>query len=433
MGPATRRETGVELRAEAIGSHRRLAQSLPYRQGVNAREAEHRRGAQCLQRLDHDMSPGAHSGASVHGARIIAQLVRAAVCHRFQEPLSVDSVELEPPGAGEVTVRVHACGVCQSDVTFMDGLWGGQLPALYGHEVAGVVSDLGPGVGGLTSGDHVAVTLVRSCGTCFHCVRGEPTQCEGSFAIDERGVLRLADGRRVAQGLHVGGFAERVTVHTSQAIKIPSTVPLDSACLLSCAVATGFGAVSNTARVQAGAAVAVVGAGGVGVNSIQAARIAGADPVIAIDVSASRLAAAQKFGATAVLDASDRDTVGAVKALTGGRGADFTFITSGNRAAIELGLQLSRRGGTIVMVGMTASGETVPINPGDIADAALRVLGCKLGQVRPQVDIPLLVDLYAGGSLKLDELVTARFPLERINDGIEAARQGQGMRSVIVM
>ena len=330
-------------------------------------------------------------------------------------------------------MRVHACGVCHSDVTFMDGLWGGELPAVYGHEVAGVVSDVGPGVVDLTSGDPVVVTLVRTCGACFHCVRGEPTQCDGRFAIDERAVLRLADGRRAVQGLRVGGFAEQVTVHASQAVKIPSTMPLDSACLLSCAVATGFGAVSNTARVQAGASVAVVGAGGVGVNSIQAARIAGADPVVAVDISASRLAAAQELGATATVDASGGDAVDAVKAMTGGRGADFTFITSGNPAAIELGLRLSRRSGTIVIVGMTASGETVPINPGDIADAALRVLGCKLGQIRPQVDIPLLVGLYQSGSLKLDELVTARFPLERINDGIGATRQGQGIRSVIVM
>lgn len=370
---------------------------------------------------------------AVTARALLLSPVRAAVCHRFQEPLSIDEVVLEPPAAAEVMVRVHACGVCQSDITFMDGLWGGQLPAVYGHEVAGVVTDVGTDVAGLTRGDHVVVTLVRSCGACFHCVRGEPTQCEGRFAIDDRGVLRSAGGGRLVQGLRVGGFAEHVTVHASQAVSIPSSVPLESACLLSCAVATGFGAVGNTAKVEAGASVAVVGAGGVGINSIQAAHIAGADPVIAVDVSESRVAAAQNLGATAGVTVRDGDAVAAVKAMTGGRGADFTIITSGNPAAIALGLRLSRRAGTIVIVGMTASGETVAIDPGEVADSALRVLGCKLGAIRPQVDIPMLVDLYTSGHLKLDELVTARFPLERINEAVASARHSLGLRNVIVM
>ena len=357
----------------------------------------------------------------------------AAVCHGFGAPLSVERVQLEPPATGEVSVQVRACGLCHSDITFMDGKWGGELPAVYGHEVAGVVTVVGSGVEGLAPGDHVAVTLVRTCGKCFYCLRGEPTQCEGRFTTDERGVLRMPDGRRVVQGLHVGGFAEQVTVHASQAVRIPKTLPLESACLLSCAVATGFGAVSNTARVGAGSSVAVVGAGGVGLNSIQAARIAGADPLIAVDVSDSRLAAARELGATAVVRSRDGDAAAGVRALTGGRGADFTIITSGSPAAIELGLGLSRRAGTIVIVGMTASGETVPVNPGDLADAALRVLGCKLGAIRPHVDIPKLVELYEAGRLKLDELVSERFPLDDINDGIAATREGRGLRNVIVM
>lgn len=359
--------------------------------------------------------------------------MKAAICERFGEPLNIADVQLDAPHAGEVSVDVRACGICHSDITFMDGQWGGELPAVYGHEVAGVVADVGEGTVGLAAGDHVVVTLVRTCGACFYCARGEPTQCEGRFDIDGRAALRTASGARVTQGLHVAGFAERVTVHGSQAVAIPKDVPLESACVLGCAVATGFGAVRHTAGVEAGASVVIVGAGGVGVNSIQAARIAGAELVIAVDVSELRLTAARKLGATAVVNSSAPGAVEKIRDMTHGRGADYTFITTGNPAAIELGLHMSRRAGTVVMVGMTASDETVAINPGDVADAGLRLLGCKLGAIRPQVDIPALIDLYREGRLKLDELVTARFPLDAINEGVASTRRGAGLRSVIVM
>jgi S-(hydroxymethyl)glutathione dehydrogenase/alcohol dehydrogenase len=358
--------------------------------------------------------------------------VRAAVCHQFGSPLSVEDIDLGKPQAGEVEVRVHACGICHSDITFMDGLWGGDLPAVYGHEVAGVVTAVGDGVAGLAVGGHVVVTLVRTCGTCFFCRRGQPTQCEGTFAIDQRAVLS-SGGRRVVQGVRVGGFAESVTVHASQAIAIPISVPLDSACLLGCAVATGVGAVRNTARVESGASVAVVGAGGVGVNSIQAACMAGAAPVIAVDVSDSRLAAACELGATDAVNSAKPDPEATVRSLTGGRGADYTIITSGNPAAIELGLRLARRAGTVIIVGMTAANETIPINPGDVADAALRILGSKLGDIRPQEDIPAMIELYQQGRLKLDELVTARYPLDQVNEGIAVARRAGGLRTVLQM
>lgn len=356
--------------------------------------------------------------------------MRAAVCRRFGEPLVIEDVQLTRPRAGEVSVRVRAVGVCHSDITFMDGRWGGDLPAVYGHEVAGVVSAVGARVAGLHEGDHAAVTLVRTCGRCFHCTRGEPTQCEGTFGIDSRGALKTRRGGRLVQGLRVGGFAEEVTVHASQVIRVPQSIPLTSACLLSCAVATGTGAVLNTARVPAGASVAVVGAGGVGVNSIQAAALAGASPIIAIDVSSSRLKIARRFGATHGYT-PDRAAAGVTRLTR--RGADYVIITSGNPAAVELGLGLVRRAGAVVVVGMTASDETVAINPGDVADAATRILGCKLGAVRPQVDIPELVNLYAAGRLRLDELVTATFPLERINDAIATTRRGEGLRTVVVM
>jgi len=355
--------------------------------------------------------------------------MKAAVCRTFGEPLVIEDVQLARPRKGEVSVRVRAVGVCHSDLTFMDGRWGGDLPAVYGHEVAGEVTAAGTGVTGVRVGDHVAVTLVRTCGRCFFCARGEPTQCEGSFAIDSRGALKTRRGGRLVQGLRVGGFAEHVTVHESQAVRIPRSVPMTSACLLSCAVATGVGAVRNTARVPSGASVAVVGAGGVGINSIQAAALAGARPVVAIDPSPSRQRAARRFGATHAMGPERAD---AVRRLTR-RGADFAIVTSGNPAAVELGLAVVRRAGTVVIVGMTASDETVAVNPGDIADAAIRILGCKLGAIRPHVDIPELVNLYAAGRLKLDGLVSATFPLECINDAIAATRRGDGLRNVVVM
>ena len=341
-------------------------------------------------------------------------------------------MRLEAPAEGEVTVRVLACGVCHSDLSFIEGAWDGPLPAIYGHEVAGVVTEIGAGVESVQTGEEVVVMLVRSCGRCFYCVRGEVTQCEGTFAIDQRGVLQLEDGTPVKQGVHVAGFAEYVTVHASQVVPIAPGVAPESACLLACAVATGVGAVRNTAQVPAGASVAVLGAGGVGLNSVQGAALAEAGAVIAVDVSDSRLEIARTFGATDVINSKQVDAAAAIRELTGGRGADYTFITAGSPGAISLGLTLSRRAGTVVIVGITATGVTIPVDPGRLADGAMRVLGSKMGSVHPATDLPAMVEEYRSGRLKLDELVTGRFPLDRINDALDTARRGEGVRSVIV-
>jgi S-(hydroxymethyl)glutathione dehydrogenase / alcohol dehydrogenase len=358
--------------------------------------------------------------------------MRAAVCNQFGQPLAVEQLVLDPPHDGEVAVQVAACGICHSDLSFVEGAWDGPLPAVYGHEVAGTITEVGTGVETVKPGDHAIVTLIRSCGRCYFCLRGEVTQCAGVFEIDQREPLRLPGGDPVKQGLKVAGFAEHVTVHQSQAVRIPDDVPLDSACLLACAVATGYGAVSNTAQVPAGASVAVVGAGGVGLNAIQGAAIAAARPVIAVDISDSRLEAAARFGATHGVNSKAVDAREAVKRLTDGRGADYTFVTSGATAAIDLGVRLSRRGGTIVVVGMTPTGVTIAIDPGEFADRALHMLGSKMGATRPQIDIPKMVELYRTGKLKLDELVTGRFALDQINEGMTATRRGEGLRSVVI-
>ncbi|HEY3614888.1 MAG TPA: zinc-binding dehydrogenase, partial [Gaiellales bacterium] len=280
-------------------------------------------------------------------------------------------------------------------------------------------------------GDRVVITLVRACGECHICLRGQPALCGARFALDERSPLRTAGGAEIHQGLRTGGFAEEVVVHHSQAVRVPPGLPLDRACLLACGVVTGYGAVVNTGQVEAGDSVAVIGAGGVGVNCIQGAVLAGAEPIVAIDVAAAKLAAATAFGATHVVDASHEDAVAVVRELSGGHGVDCAIVAAGATAAVDQALRLVRRGGTVVIVGMPAAGATVQIDTAGIAHDGIRILGSKLGSTRPSLDIPLLADLYLDGRLRLDELISSRFPLAGVNDAIAAAGGGDGLRAMI--
>jgi S-(hydroxymethyl)glutathione dehydrogenase/alcohol dehydrogenase len=357
--------------------------------------------------------------------------VKAAVCHAFGEPLVVEELELDRPRPGEVRVRVAACAICHSDVAYASGAWGGDVPAVYGHEAAGVVEEVAGAPNGLAPGDHVVVTLVRSCGTCHICRRGQPALCATRFALDERSPLRSSDGTVVAQGLRTAAFAEHVLVHHSQVVPIPRELPFDRACLLACGVVTGYGAVVNTAQVAAGDSVAVIGAGGVGLNCVQGAVLAGAEPIVALDLAAGRQAAARAFGATHVLDPARGDAPRAVRELTEGRGVDCAVVAAGATSAVELALQLVRRGGTIVIVGMPASGAVVEIEPAGLAHDGIRILGSKLGSTRPALDVPLLAGLYLDGRLRLDELISSRSPLESINDALGSAARGEALRAVI--
>ena len=359
--------------------------------------------------------------------------MRAAVCREFGAPLQVEDVELRGPGAGEVGVRVAACAVCHSDVAYAEGTWGGDLPAVYGHEAAGVVEEVGAGVRGIDRGTHVVVTLVRWCGRCALCLRGEPALCEelASFPLSRSTPLRAADGGAIHQGLRTAAFAEHVTVDASQVVAIPEDVPLDSASLLACSVLTGVGAVLNTARLRTGSTAAVVGAGGVGLNVVQGAALAGAGLVVAVDLVESRLAAATAVGATHALDASTADVEAAVAELTAGRGVDYVFVAASSTAAAEQGLRLAGRAGTVVLIGLPGDGR-VSIDPELVADSALRILGCKLGSATPQRDIPRLVDLYRSGRLALDALISARYPLEQINDAFAACRDRDALRAVVL-
>jgi Zn-dependent alcohol dehydrogenase len=358
--------------------------------------------------------------------------IRAAVARAFGAPLSIETVLLATPGPGQVMVDLDAVAICHSDISYLDGAWGGHLPAVYGHEAAGRVTAVGPGVTGLAPGARVIVTLIRQCGTCPACRTAAPVHCETPYDR-RRGPLALPDGTAVEHGLNCGAFAEAVTVDASQAIPVPEDLPAEAACLLACGVITGVGAAVHTARVRPGEAVVVLGAGGVGLSAIQGARIAGAARVIAFDLSDAKRADALAFGATDALDAADPRPWKAVQALTGGRGADAVLVCTGALPAHQLAPRLAARRGRIVAVGMPPSGASVTVEPVILAALGQSLTGSLMGDVVPHRDIPWLVDLWRQGRLLLEPMVTGRWPLEAINAAIAETRAGRARRSVIVL
>ena len=357
--------------------------------------------------------------------------VKAAVCRAFGAPLAIEDVHLADPGPGEVKVRMAAVAICHSDITYVEGGWGGQLPAVYGHEGAGVVAAVGADVTSVAVGDSVVVTLIRSCGHCHGCTMGLPVTCDTTFALDRCSPLTDAGGRSITHGLRTAAFAQEAVVHQSQVVAVTSDLPLDVASLLACGVITGLGAVTNTAQVRPGSHVVVIGTGGVGLNSVQGARLCGAQTVIAVDVSAAKLDAARQFGATHTVNVSD-DVPAAVRDITGGRGADYVFVTVGAKAAFDQSYALLAKAGAVVLVGMPATGVMSEIDPATMASLSQRILGSKMGSARIAVDIPNLVSLYRDGRLLLDQLITGRYPLSEINAAMAAVTRGDALRNVIV-
>ena len=360
--------------------------------------------------------------------------IRAAVCRAFGAPLALETLRLAPPQGSEIRVRARASAICHSDITYMDGGWGGALPMVFGHEVAGVVTDLGPAVppGSVRAGDRVLVSLLRSCGHCEHCEAGSPAQCVTEYAIDSAPRLSDRRDRPVRAGLRVGGFAESVVVDCSQAVAIPAQVADEAACLISCGVMTGFGAAINTAKVQVGDAVAVIGCGGVGLNCVQGAALAGALPLVAIDVADDKLERARAFGATDAVKGADGDAVARALALTDGRGFDVVMTAVGTAGVIEQALPLLARDGVLVAVGMPPGDERVSLDATTLSHFGQRILGCKMGGARLRIDAPKLFRLYRGGRLRLDELVASQRPLAEINESIALARRSRDLRHVIV-
>jgi Zn-dependent alcohol dehydrogenase len=357
--------------------------------------------------------------------------IRAAVCREFGRPLQIESLELAAPGAGELRVRVEAVAICHSDVSAADGAWGGTLPAVYGHEAAGVVEEVGDGVD-LAPGQSVVVTLIRACGECRRCRRGELVACESTFALDHRSPLTSLTGEAIAQGHKCGAFAEQVVVHASQVVAIDGSVAPAPASLLACGVITGIGAVLNTAAVEPGSSVAVIGCGGVGLNVVQGARIAGAGVIVAVDPQPAKLDLARRLGATHTADPTADDVAAVIADATGGFKADYVFVATGARAALDGALALVDSMGALVVVGMPPDGVTGTYDPGWLAGLNQRILGSKMGTSVIARDIPALIERYAAGEVELDGLISRRFALEQINEAIDEVRNGSALRNVIV-
>ncbi|WP_299849411.1 zinc-binding dehydrogenase [uncultured Roseovarius sp.] len=359
------------------------------------------------------------------------QTIKAAVCHAFGEPFVIEDVHLRGPEQGEVQIDLEAVAICHSDIVYAEGGWGGSLPAVYGHEAAGRVSSVGAGVTGISKGDPVIVTLIRACGQCPSCGGGKPTSCETPYDGDH-GPLKTVDGGKLHQAMACGAFAEKVVVDQSQVVKIPSDMAMDIASLLACGVITGVGAVVNAAALRAGQDVVVIGAGGVGLNAIQGARIAGARRIVAVDMSEDKLDTAIEFGATdGVLATTDKPWQDAKKAM--GRGADAVIVTVGAIPAYDQAPRYLAGGGRVIMVGMPHSGATSTYEPVNFAAAGQGMIGSKMGDTVIKRDIPWMIDLYGQGRLKLDELISNRWSLEQINEAIADTKSGSARRNVILL
>ncbi len=360
------------------------------------------------------------------------QTIKAAVCREFGQPLVIENIQIADPRMGEVEVTLDAVAICHSDISYAEGAWGGHLPAVYGHEAAGTITKVGDGVNGFATGDSVVVTLIRSCGTCPSCAGGKPTICETPYDGVKNGPLTTADGDPLEQAMACGAFAEKVVVDQRQIVKIPETMGKDVASLISCGVITGVGAAVNAAGLRPGQDVVVIGAGGVGLNAIQGARIAGARRIVAVDMSEEKLEVAKEFGAThGVLGTQKSPWRASYKAL-GGRGADAVLVTVGAIPAYEQAVRYLGRGGKAVMIGMPHSGAKAEYEPVVMAAIGQGLVGSKMGDVVIQRDIPWMIDLYEQGRLKLDELISGRWSLDQINEAIADTKTGSARRNVIL-
>jgi len=359
--------------------------------------------------------------------------MKAAVCYAYDQPLVIEEIDIDPPQTGEVKVRVAACAICHSDVHQIRGDWSAELPLVAGHEAAGVVEEVGPGVSTVQVGDHVVMSLLRSCGRCFYCGKGDTHLCEGDFALQHETRLHDKKGEPIIQSIKTAAFAEYAVVDQSQLVPIPKDIPLDSASLLACGVITGLGAVINTAKVGTGESVAVVGIGGVGLNAVQGAVLSGAQPIIALDLLDNKLQAAREFGATHAINvANETDVAVDVQELTGGRGVDYAFVTVGSPLAVAQAIALIRRGGSLVLVGIPDDKATHPLLLAQSVWQERRILGSSMGSTRLSIQVPQLIELYRQRRLKLDELISQRYPLDEINEAIASMERGEALRNVIV-
>ena len=366
--------------------------------------------------------------------------IRAAVLRHPSQPVAIEEVELDPPKTGEVLVRVAATGVCHSDVRYADGELGpDRWPMVLGHEGAGVVESVGEGVTHVVPGDHVAFCFVPACRSCRYCLAGKPNLCETVAEYGARGMLmdgtsrlRLADGTTLQHGLRTACFAERTVVAAGGAVPIPRELPLWQAALLGCGVVTGIGAVRNVARVQPGESVAVLGCGGVGLQVIAGARLARADPIIALDRVPEKLELARAQGATHAIDATaEVRSVSAIRELTDG-GVDYAFEVIGKPETIRLAWDAIRPGGTAVVVGLVAEGVEASMPAIEfLSDKSLR--GTYYGSGDPAAELPGLAALALAGDLDLGGVVTHFDGLDGVQAALDRLRHGEGARTVLII
>lgn len=353
------------------------------------------------------------------------------------QPLKIEEVELDAPEHGEILVRVRAAGLCHSDLSVIDGNRPRPLPMALGHEAAGEVMEVGPGVTDLEVGDHVVFSFVPSCGTCPYCLDGRAALCAPGAVANNEGVL-LGGGRRLHQGdatvnhhLGVSGFAEHVVTSRRSAVRIPKDLPFDIAAVFGCAVLTGVGAVVHTAGLRAGQSVLVVGLGGVGLSAVLGAVAGGARQVIAADIAQDKLDMAKSLGATHVVNSGDEDAVEQVKAISGG-GVDIAAEFAGVGPALEFAFAATGKGGKTVTAGLPHPKTRLAVSPVQLVAEERSLMGSYLGGHVPALDIPEYVALYQAGRLPVDKLLTHRLKLEDINDGFERLAKGEAIRQVVV-
>jgi S-(hydroxymethyl)glutathione dehydrogenase / alcohol dehydrogenase len=359
----------------------------------------------------------------------------AAVLPEPGRPLSLEEVQVDAPKAGEVLVRLLASGVCHSDLHAVEGHWKLPMPLVLGHEGSGVVEEVGPGVHDIAVGDHVVLSWFAPCRRCAYCVSGRAWACtttRADYCVMEDGTTRLRrlNGDTLFPFLAVGSFARHAVVPESGAVVVPAAVPAAVAALIGCAVTTGVGAVLNTARVPAGSAAVVIGCGGVGLSAVMGLRLAGAHPVVAVDLSDERLAVAEQLGASHTVNGAG-DVRAEVRAIADG-GVDYVVEANGSPATVELAVALLRRGGTAVLIGLPPAGVTARLDVLAVVNLGKTIMGCAYGSSVPAVDFPRIAELYLAGRLPIDRLVSDHIVLEDVDAALEAMRRREGVRSVVV-
>lgn len=356
--------------------------------------------------------------------------VRAAVLTQAGTPLEIQDVVLPDPGPGQVRVRLAAAGVCHSDLSLADGTLRQPVPAVLGHEGSGTVEAVGPGVDSVAPGDPVLLNWAPACRSCWFCQHGEPYLCEHAADAGTEPYAALAGGAPLYAGLGTATFAEQTVVSANAVMPLPADVPLHQAAVLGCAVLTGVGAVLNSARVEQGESVCVIGLGGVGLSVVQGARLAGADPIIAVDVSAEKEALARGLGATDFL-VSTAELAREVRGLTGGRGVDHAFEVVGRASTIRQAWGLTRRGGRTTVVGVGGRDDQASFSALELFYFARTLTGCVFGSCDPASDVPRLLDQVRDGRLDLAGLVTDEIELADVPKAFEQMLAGRGGRSLV--